>query len=199
MNTSTKAIPKTLTEAVARRLPKTSTKAKDLYQIEGHLWLQHTGSAMSFLYMVNAKALQKSRIEVGLGSWQVDGESNFGEGRVTRTWTDARTRTAELDRELKKGHHPKEIEKAFRDAMKTKRAIAEAPDDDDPRNPPKAKQLTVRELVSEFETKSSTAQEWIGAHTLTQFLSTMKNYVYPLIGDRLVHTITPDEIGRAHV
>lgn len=194
MNTTAKALPKLLTEAAALRLPKSSTKAKDLWQIEGHLWLQHTGEAKSFLYMVNAKALQKTRIEVGLGSWQVDGDSNYGEGRVTRTWTDARTRTLELDRELKKGQHPKEIERAFRESKKAKKAIINEGPDDGPDAPPKAKQLTVRQLVVEFIDKSSTTQEWIGKKTLGQFQSTMKNYVYPLIGDRLVHTIEPDDI-----
>jgi integrase len=183
---------KNLTESAARRLPKASTKAKDLYQIEGHLWLQHTGQAMSFIYMVNAKALQKSRIEVGLGSWQVEGDSNLAEGRVTRTWADARARTAELDAELKKGQHPRDIEQAFRAAMKAK-PVAQVISDD-PHAPPKGKQLTMRELVAEFELKSSTAQEWIGANTLAQFLSTMKNYVYPLIGDKLAHQVTPDDI-----
>ena len=189
MSTTTK----NLTESAARRLPKASTKAKDLYQIEGHLWLQHTGEAMSFLYMVNAKALQKSRIEVGLGSWQVEGESNLAEGRVTRTWADARARTAELDAELKKGNHPRDIEQAFRAAMKAK-PVVHATTNEDPRNPPKAKQRTVRQLLIEFVTNSANAQEWLNPKTSTDFQAAVKTYVYPLIGDRLVHTITSDDI-----
>jgi integrase len=187
----------TITESAARRLPKVSTKAKALYQIEGHLWLQHIGVSMSFLYMVNAKALQKSRIEVGLGSWQRDGESNLAEGRVTRTWADARTRTVELDRALKEGLHPREVERHLRANLKAAPVIAKATaqvDDTNPRNPPKAKQLTVRQLVIDFVDNSASAQEWISPKTQTDFLAAVTRYVYPIIGDRLVHTITAEDM-----
>lgn len=183
---------KLLTEAAALRLPKRSKKAKDLHQIEGHLWLQHTGEAMSFVYMVNAKALQATRIEVGLGSWQVEGDSSYT-GRVTRTWSDAKTRTVELDRELKKGMHPRDIERAFRESMKETKASA-APKHD-LTAPPTKKQITVSALIIEFLENSSTGKGWTRG-VAEQFRSTMRNYVAPLIGSKFVHDVTPDDVYR---
>jgi integrase len=53
----------------------------------------------------------------------------------------------------------------------------------------------VRQLVIKFSEGSSDAQGW-SEKTLSDFLSTSKNWVYPLMGDKLAHLVTADDFYR---
>jgi integrase len=205
MKTATKTTASTkgtLTESKARALKGDASSAHAIeHLIAPNLYLKvaPTG-AKSFQFKMSRTVPGESkpdRVIIGLGSWDIDGSQVSTGARMWLTWSAAIGHAAMLKSEASKGNDPRKLNEAFRESFAPKKT--EAQEEAEALEAMKkastrSKRITVKDACTTYIDDVLTEGKQRDPKTINFWHSTFRKYVYPTIGNKLVHLVTNEDM-----